>query len=44
MKGAAFIAATGIIIVLATTHLDKIKGLGRRMPITSLGLIISLFA
>ena len=44
MKGAAFIAATGIIIVLATTHLDKIKGLGRRMPITSLGLVISLFA
>ena len=44
MKGAAFIAVGGIAVVLATTHLDKIKGLGRKMPITSLGLIISLFA
>ena len=44
MKGAAFIAVGGIAVALATTHLDKIKGLGRKMPITSLGLIISLFA
>lgn len=44
MKGAAFIAVAGIVTTLATTHLDKIKGLGRRMPITSLGLGISLFA
>ena len=29
---------------LAVTHLDKLKGLGRRMPITSLGLVISLLA
>jgi len=44
MKGAAFIAVAGIVATLATTQLDKIKGLGRRMPITSLGLAISLFA
>lgn len=44
MKGAAFIAVAGIVTTLAVTHLDKIKGLGRRMPITSIGLIISLFA
>lgn len=44
MKGAAFIAVAGIITTLATGHLDKIKGLGRRMPITSLGLVVSLFA
>jgi len=44
MKGAAFIAVGGIVAALAVTHLDKLKGLGRRMPITSLGLLISLFA
>jgi len=44
MKGAAFIAVAGIITTLASTHLDKIKGLGRAMPITSLGLVISLLA
>lgn len=44
MKGMAFIAVTGIITTLAVTHIDKLKGLGRRMPITALGLIISLFA
>lgn len=44
MKGAAFIAVAGIVTTLAVTHLDKIKGLGRKMPITSLGLVISLFA
>ena len=44
MKGAAFIAVVGIVTTLAVTHLDKLKGLGRRMPITSLGLIISLFS
>ena len=44
MKGAAFIAVAGIVTTLAVTHLDKLKGLGRRMPITSLGLLISLFA
>lgn len=44
MKGSAFIAVAGVVTTLAVTNLDKIKGLGRRMPITSLGLIISLFA
>lgn len=44
MKGAAFIAVAGIVTTLAVTHLDKLKGLGRKMPITSLGLVISLLA
>ena len=44
MKGAAFIAVAGIVTTLAVTHLDSLKGLGRRMPITSLGLVISLLA
>lgn len=44
MKGAAFIAVAGIVATLATTHLDKLKGLGRKMPITSLGMAISLLA
>jgi len=44
MKGAAFIAIAGIVTTLAVTHIDKLKGLGRRMPITSLGIVISLFA
>jgi NADH-quinone oxidoreductase subunit N len=44
MKGAAFIAVAGIVTTLGIVHLDKIKGLGRRMPITALGLVISLLA
>jgi len=44
MKGAAFIAVAGIVTTLAVTNIDKIKGLARRMPITSLGLVISLLA
>ena len=44
MKGAAFIALAGIAAALAVTHLDKLRGLGRRMPITSLGLVVSLLA
>ena len=44
MKGAAFIAVAGIVTALAVTHLDKLKGLGRRMPITALGLVLSLLA
>ena len=44
MKGAAFIAVGGIVTTLAVTNLDKLKGLGRRMPITSFGLAISLLA
>ncbi len=44
MKGSAFIAVAGIVIAIGSTHLDKIKGLGRKMPITALGLMISLLA
>jgi NADH:ubiquinone oxidoreductase subunit 2 (chain N) len=44
MKGAAFIAIAGIVTTLAVTNLDKLQGLGRRMPITALGLVIALFA
>ncbi len=44
MKGAAFIAVAGIVTTLAVTHLDKLKGLGRKMPITSLGLVVCLLA
>lgn len=44
MKAAAFIAVAGIITTLAVSHIEKIKGLGKRMPITSLGLVISLLA
>ena len=44
MKGAAFIAVAGIVTALGVTHLDKLKGLARRMPITSLGLVISLLS
>lgn len=44
MKGMAFIAVAGIVTTLAVTNLDKLKGLGRKMPITSLGLVISLLA
>ncbi len=44
MKGAAFIAVAGIVTTLGVIHLDKLKGLARRMPITSLGLVISLLA
>lgn len=44
MKGAAFIAAAGIITTLGVSHLDKIRGLGKRMPITSIGLVVSLLA
>jgi len=44
MKGAAFIAVAGIVTTLAVTSIDKLKGLARKMPITSLGLVISLLA
>lgn len=44
MKGAVFIAAAGIISTLGVSHLDKIRGLGKRMPITSLGMVVSLLA
>jgi len=44
MKGMAFIAIAGIVTTLAVTNLDKLQGLGRRMPITALALVISLFS
>lgn len=44
MKGAAFIAIAGLVTALAVTHIEKLRGLGRRMPVTALGLVISLFA
>jgi len=44
MKGAAFIAVAGIVTTLAITNVDKLKGLARKMPITSLGLVICLLA
>src|SRR5574338_199689 len=44
MKGAAFIAIAGIVTTLGITNIDKLKGLGRKMPITSIGLVISLLA
>jgi len=44
MKGMGFIAIAGIVTTLAVTHIDKLQGLGRRMPFTALALVISLFA
>ncbi len=44
MKGMAFIAIAGIVTTLAVTHIDKLQGLGRRMPFTALALVISLLA
>ncbi len=44
MKGAAFIAIAGIVTTIGITNIDKLKGLGRKMPITSIGLVISLLA
>jgi NADH-quinone oxidoreductase subunit N len=44
MKASAFIAVAGIVTTLGVTHIEKIKGLGKRMPITAIGLTISLLA
>ncbi len=44
MKGAAFIAIAGIVVTLGVTNIDKLKGLGRKMPITAVGLVVSLLA
>lgn len=44
MKGAAFVAIAGIVTALAVTHIEKLRGLGRRMPITAIGITISLLA
>jgi proton-translocating NADH-quinone oxidoreductase chain N len=44
MKSSAFIAAAGIAGVLATQNIDDYRGIGRRMPVTSLVMVIALFA
>jgi len=44
MKGVAFVAIVGTVTALATTHLDRLRGLGRRMPITAIGITVSLLA
>jgi len=44
MKGSAFIIVVALVTTLASSHIDKLKGLGRKMPITALGLTISLLA
>lgn len=44
MKSAAFIAAAGVIIVLAGYTIEKYRGLGYKMPITALVLAIALLA
>ncbi|MDE1863270.1 MAG: NADH-quinone oxidoreductase subunit N [Thaumarchaeota archaeon] len=44
MKAAAFIAVAGIVATLSITNIDKLAGLAKRMPITSLGLVVSLLA
>lgn len=44
MKGAAFIAIAGIVTTLGITNIDKLKGLGRKMPIISIGLVVCLLA
>mgnify|MGYP001059977922 CR=1 FL=1 len=44
MKSSAFIAAAGITSVLATQNIDSYRGIGRRMPLTSLVMVIALLA
>ncbi|MDD9813959.1 MAG: NADH-quinone oxidoreductase subunit N [Thaumarchaeota archaeon] len=44
MKGVAFVAIVGTVTALAATHLDRLRGLGRRMPITAIGITVSLLA
>ena len=44
MKGAAFVAVAGVVVALAVTHLDKLQGLGRRMPFTAVGLTVSMLS
>lgn len=44
MKGVAFVAIVGTVAALATAHLDKLRGLGRRMPLTAAGIAVSLLA
>ncbi|SPC33473.1 NADH-quinone oxidoreductase subunit N [Candidatus Nitrosocaldus cavascurensis] len=44
MKSSAFIAAAGIALVIGTMNIDQYRGIGRRMPITSLVMAVSLLA
>jgi len=44
MKGVAFVAIVGTVTALATAHVDRLRGLGRRMPITAVGIVVSLLA
>lgn len=44
MKGVAFVAIVGTVTALAATHLDRLRGLGRRMPLTAAGIAVSLLA
>lgn len=44
MKSAAFIAAAGVIVALATPNIEGYRGLGKRMPLTAMVMAISLMA
>lgn len=44
MKSSAFIAAAGIASMLATQNIDGYKGIGKRMPLTSIVMVIALLA
>ncbi|MEM4364764.1 MAG: NADH-quinone oxidoreductase subunit N [Candidatus Nitrosocaldus sp.] len=44
MKSSAFIAAAGIALVIGTVNIDQYRGIGRRMPFTSLVMTVSLLA
>lgn len=44
MKGVAFVAIVGTVTALAATHIDRLRGLGRRMPLTAVGITVSLLA
>ncbi|MCS7140958.1 MAG: NADH-quinone oxidoreductase subunit N [Candidatus Nitrosocaldus sp.] len=44
MKSSAFIAAAGIALVIGTMNIDQYRGIGRRMPLISLVMAVSLLA
>ncbi|HML03265.1 MAG TPA: NADH-quinone oxidoreductase subunit M [Candidatus Bathyarchaeia archaeon] len=44
MKGTAFLCAGAIIYRIGTRQLGEMGGIGRKMPLTAVGLAISLFA
>lgn len=41
VKGALFIAVGAILYRTGSTHLDALKGLGRRMPLTSAAIVVA---